>query len=170
MRLTLSVWFTLALGLGLAGLLVGGVGGLAGSLLQDTPESIAGIAGLSYWLLVPALPLALWGLTDISLDAEENNALYASPNRTFGVLIAAGLAGALAASAVFYIPATNLPNFIDSTDAVAMRLALYDRVGWTQIIVVAIVTVAAAAAIASWAMHRAKSDAAEAAPARKVKR
>ena len=156
MRLLLSVWFTLALGLGLAGLLVGGVGSLAGSLLRDTPDSIAAIAGLSFWLLLPALPLALWGLTDISLDAEENNPVYASPNRAFGVLLAAGLAGALAASVVFFIPATNLPNFIDHIGAVEMREALYQHVGWTQVIVLTTVTVVAAAAIASWAVKRAK--------------
>jgi hypothetical protein len=86
------------------------------------------------------------------------------------VLIAAGLTGALGASAVFFIPATNLPNFIDRTDAVAMRLALYDRVGWTQIIIVTLITVAAAAAIATWAVQRAKRDAAEGAAAQKPKR
>jgi hypothetical protein len=158
MRLSLSVWFTLALGVGLVGLVVGGVGGLAGALLESEPAEMARIAGLVFWLHLVALPLALWALTDISLDAEENAPLYAAPNRAFAVIILGGIAGALAASGVYFVPATNLPVLLRGADAVAMRVALYAYVGWTQALIVAAVTGAAAAAIAGWAVRRAKAQ------------
>jgi hypothetical protein len=160
MKSALGAWFTLTLGLGFIGLLVGGVAGLAGALLAGTVERVASIAGGLYWLAVAALPLALLALVDVTLDDQENRPLFAQPARAYGIVGTAGLAGALAGSLAFFVPATNLPFIIKRLDTIAVRTALYSEVSWFAVLVVTAVTTLAAVAIGAWAYRRARGTAA----------
>ncbi|MCT7989850.1 hypothetical protein [Laspinema olomoucense] len=150
MKENLKVGFYQAFVLGCVGLLFGGMAGWLSIVFASEVEGIAAIIGKAYWVLGFFLPAVLLYETNENLQ-KDNRQLYSSLGRAYTVELITGFFGAIAATALFLVPATNLPFILKGLDTVEVRYAIYGQIGWLTFgIVVAITTIMGAIA-ATWA-------------------
>ncbi len=146
-----------ALVLGGVGLIFGALGGWAGILLGSEADAVAGISAKVYLVLAFLLPLVLISQTQNNLSGK-NRQLYSSLAGAETVLLIAGAGGAIAASALFLVMATNIPFIIKGLNTVKVHDALYQHIGWGSFLTVLGVTAAVAASTAIWANRQAQDN------------
>ena len=139
-----------ALTLGGIGLLIGGLGGWVSVIFGDGIESVTSIAAKSYWVVIILIPACLVYMTNDNFT-KNNHKYYSNITQSLILLLIAGIGGVLASSALFLIPATNLPFVFEKLDAIEVREALYAQIGQVSFFLYLGITTIVAIATAIWA-------------------
>jgi hypothetical protein len=146
-----------AMTLGGVALVVGGAGGWLGTLLARDVDRLAAIVAYAYLSLAVLWPLFLVAVTASSLDGE-NRLLYRTAGGSLGLLLIAGLGGAIVGTGFFFVPATNVPAILGVEEPAVIQQALFAHIGWTKVLLVVAVTSVVSLALAGWAHGQARGE------------
>ncbi len=146
--------FVQAVALAVIGLVVGIVAGWLEILTAGSISDQAATGAKVFLALVVLLPLLL---VLMNLQPPDPS-LYSSLGGTLLVLLIGGLAGAILASAVFLVPATNRPVIFAGKNPAELNLALQAGVGRDTFLLVVGITTAVAIALALWNFVRIRND------------
>ncbi len=146
--------FVQAVALAVIGLVVGIVAGWLEILTAGSISDQAATGAKVFLALVVLLPLFL---VLMNLQPPDPS-LYSSLGGTLLVLLIGGLAGAILASAVFLVPATNIPVIFAGKNPAELNLALQAGVGRDTFLLVVGITTAVAIALALWNFVRIRND------------
>lgn len=156
MKETLKVGFYQAFVLGCVGLLFGGMAGWLSIVFASEVEGVAAIIGKAYWVLGFFLPAVLLYETNENLK-QENRKLYRSLGGAYSLELITGFFGAIAGTALFLVPATNLPFILKGLEPVEVRYAIYGQIGWLTFGIVVVITTIMGAIAATWAYGKVNS-------------
>jgi hypothetical protein len=135
----------LAVLLALTALLLGVIAGLLELALEDDLPERAVLAGRVYVALWALLPLALLSATFQPPDPAP----YRSPGQSAAMVGVAGALGAVAATVVFIVPASNLVAIFGDDAAADVYAAVRGAIGWTRF-AVAVATTGLAGVMLGW--------------------
>jgi hypothetical protein len=146
-----------AMTLAVVALVVGGAGGWLGTLLAQDVDRLATVVAYAHLSLAVLWPLFLVAITVSNLDGESR-LLYATAGRSFGVLLIAGLVGAVIGTGFFFVPATNVPAILGGEEPAVVQRALFAHIGWTKVLLVVAATTIVSLALAVWAYGQVRAD------------
>ncbi len=128
------------------GLVVGGVAGWLETAAGGSVSDAAALGAKVFLALVVLLPI---GLVLLNLEPQDPS-LYSSFGGALVVLLLGGLAGAILASAVFLVPATNIPTIFAGKNPAELSLTLQAEVGRGTFLLVVGITTTVAIVLALW--------------------
>lgn len=145
------------LSLATVGLLAGGLAGWLGQLLSNDVAGVAQVAAAIYLVLSVLWPLALAALTLVAVD-EKHRAVYGTRAGALTVLWGAAGFGGILGTALFILPAINVPVLFGGRDSLQMWAAVTAHFDVVRVGGVLGVTLLAAGAIALWAQRQAQPN------------
>ncbi len=142
--------FYQAIALGFIGLLIGVVAGWIGLLVGGgSIEAIASVAANVYLSLVVILPATLIVSTWLNLKSKSRS-VYLNSSDALVLMLVTGALGALFATFIFFVPATNIPTIFGGKSATELSPALIKQVIWSRFTIVAVSTIVTAVGTAIW--------------------
>lgn len=148
--------FYQAIVLGFVGLLTGVVAGWSSLWFGgNSTEALASVSANIYLSLAIILPITLIVSTWINLKSNVRS-LYINLADALVLMLVTGALGALFATFIFFVPATNIPTIFGSKVVTEVNAALIKQLIWSKFVIVLVTTMAAALGTAIWGHLQAK--------------
>ncbi len=148
--------FYQAIVLGFIGLIIGVVAGWSGLWFGgNSIEALASVAANVYLSLVVILPITLIGSTWLNLKSNVRS-LYINLTDALVLMLVTGALGALFATFIFFVPATNVPTIFGGKVVTEVNAALIKQLLWSKFVIVLAPTIVTALGAAIWGHLQAK--------------
>ncbi len=142
--------FYQAIVLGFVGLLTGVAAGWSGLWFGgNSITALASVAANIYLSLVIILPITLIVSTRINLKSKVRS-LYINLADALVLMLVTGGLGALFATFIFFVPATNIPTIFGGKVVTEVNSALIKQLLWSKFVIVLLPTMATSLGTAIW--------------------